>query len=102
MTNLDHGANKRAVVSSIVSPPTRPPSRIAAGLGDPGAFYANTAELTVPAQHVFVAGDNRANAADSRMRRHGTVPVANLVARVTDILMSVDMARLGLWIGSPR
>jgi len=34
--------------------------------------------------------------------RHGAVPVENLVARATEIFMTDDMARAGLWVGSPR
>ena len=73
-----------------------------ADFGDARAFYANTPEVTVPAQHVFVAGDSRANAADSRVRRQGTVPVANLAGRATIIFITGDLARVGLWVGSPK
>ena len=73
-----------------------------ADFGDPKAFYNNTAEVTVPPDHLFVAGDNRANSSDSRvMRNHGMVPVQNLVARATDVFMTEDLDRAGLWIGSP-
>jgi signal peptidase I len=73
-----------------------------ADFGDPNAFYANTAEVTVPAGHVFVAGDNRANSSDSRVRQHGMVPVKNLVGRATEIFMTDDLQRAGLWVGSPK
>jgi signal peptidase I len=85
-----------AVVNGVVA--TEP----FADFGNPRAFYGNTAEVAVPAGRFFVAGDNRANATDSRVPQVGPVPVANLVARVTDIVMSGDTARLGLWVGSPR
>lgn len=73
-----------------------------ADLGDPKAYYANTAEVTVPADHVFVAGDNRANSTDSRARNHGPVPRENLVGRVTEIFLTTDWQRAGLWVGSAR
>ena len=38
----------------------------------------NTAEMTVPGDHVLVLGDNRDNAADSRFAQHGFVPLDNL------------------------
>ena len=85
-----------AVVNGVIA------SEPFADFGDRGAFYANTAEVTVPAGHIFVAGDNRANSSDSRVARHGAVPVENLVARATEIFMTDDMARAGLWVGSPR
>jgi signal peptidase I len=73
-----------------------------ADFGDPKAFYNNTAEVTVPPGHLFVAGDNRANSSDSRVtRKHGTVPVQNLVARATEVFMTEDFERAALWIGSP-
>ena len=72
-----------------------------ASFGDPRAFYATTAEVTVPAEELFVAGDNRANSTDSRVRRHGMVPLQNLVGRVTEISYAQDWSRLGMWVGSP-
>jgi signal peptidase I len=73
-----------------------------ADFGDPKAFLNNTAEVTVPPGELFVAGDNRANSSDSRVtRQHGTVPLKNLVARATDVFMTEEWSRIGLWIGSP-
>ncbi len=72
-----------------------------ADTGDPKAFYNTTAEVTVPPAHVFVAGDNRANSADSRLKQHGFVPVKNLIARATEIFYTQDPERLGRWVGSP-
>ena len=85
----------RAVVNGVVQ--TEP----FADLGDANAFYATTAEVTVPADHIFVAGDNRANSSDSRVKEHGFVPLKNLVGRATEILLTDDVERFGLWIGSP-
>jgi signal peptidase I len=85
----------RAVVNGVMQ------NEPFADLKGPTAFYATTAEVTVPAGHIFVAGDNRANSSDSRVQQHGFVPMKNLVARATEIFFSDDGERLGLWIGSP-
>ena len=71
-------------------------------VGDRASMSANTSEVVVPAGHVFVLGDNRANSTDSRASSHGFVPVANLIGRATDIAWSGDLSRLGHWIGTPR
>jgi signal peptidase I len=72
-----------------------------ADFGPANAFLNTTAEVTVPADHFFAAGDNRANSSDSRARQHGMVPLKNLVARATEIFLSDDVERAGLWVGTP-
>jgi signal peptidase I len=71
-----------------------------ADFGDPNAYLNTTAEVTVPPDHLFAAGDNRANSSDSRVKQHGFVPVQSLVARASEIFLTEDAERLGLWIGS--
>jgi signal peptidase I len=64
--------------------------------GDPNAFANSMAEVTVPPGHLFMLGDNRANSNDSRSAAtHGMVPIPNLRARVTDIVFSRDLSRIG-------
>lgn len=72
-----------------------------ANFGDPKAFFNTTAEMTVPPDQIFVAGDNRANSTDSRVRQHGTVPFRNLIGRAAEIYLTEEWSRIGLWIGSP-
>lgn len=49
----------------------------------------NTGEYVVPADHLFVMGDNRDNSADSRYASLGFVPVENLIGRSRAILFSL-------------
>jgi signal peptidase I len=85
----------RAVVNGVMT------AEPYADPGDAKAFLNTTAEVTVPAGHVFAAGDNRANSSDSRAKQHGFVPVKNLVARAAEIFRTDDPQRIGQWIGTP-
>ncbi len=59
----------------------------------------DTAEVTVPADHFFVLGDNRDSALDSRdppeKNGVGLVPRANIAGRVAWIYWSSDRSRVG-------
>ena len=48
----------------------------------PSGPFDNTGVITVPAGHVFVLGDSRHNARDSRDTSVGMIPLANVVGRV--------------------
>jgi signal peptidase I len=65
------------------------------------SMFNNTQEFTVRAEHVFVAGDNRANSTDSRVTAHGFVPVGNIIGRASEIFWSNGTGREGTWVGSP-
>ena len=52
----------------------------------------DTGIFRVPAGEVFVAGDNRDSALDSRTKRHGMVPIHKLKYRVWMIHTSLDRA----------
>jgi signal peptidase I len=58
--------------------------------------FDNMAEVTVPADRLFVMGDNRDNSADSRVPLEwggvGLLPVSDLVGRVDALVGSWDMA----------
>ena len=62
-------------------------------------YMNNTPEFQVPADHVFVMGDNRDNSSDSRVMDSsgvGYVPIENLVGRAEFIFFSVD-GRAPIW-----
>ncbi|HMQ57527.1 MAG TPA: signal peptidase I [Rhizobiaceae bacterium] len=49
----------------------------------------NLPEVTVPAGHLFMMGDNRDNSADSRFSAMGFVPVENLTGRAEAVMWSL-------------
>ncbi|MGE0872799.1 MAG: signal peptidase I [Kofleriaceae bacterium] len=57
------------------------------------ASCARQAHYVVPPDHVFVMGDNRGNANDSRF--WGAVPIENVIGRVTGIWLAHEWSRLG-------
>ena len=71
--------------------------------GDHG-FADSMEEVTVPADHLFMMGDNRDNSADSRFSDMGFVPLENIQGRAEIISFSLYgcESEKGLVCGSRR
>jgi len=67
---------------------------------DDGTPVDEMGELIVPADHIFVLGDNRDRAADSRVNVNlngiGFVPVSNIMGRPLFIYWSNKRERIGM------
>jgi len=73
--------------------------RYAVEVADPNAPAENTGEITVPASHYFVLGDNRDQSMDSRMGDFGLVPRGFIADRPVMVLWSSDLGRIGTRLG---
>ena len=71
-------------------------------MGEPGRYPGRSADDTpvfeVPADHVFMMGDNRDNSVDSRfIQQVGYVPLENLIGRADLIAISSEGAFWQVW-----
>lgn len=57
---------------------------------------SNTEQMIIPANHLFVLGDNRNNSMDSRF--YGTIPFENIEKKVNYIWWSSDKKRIGTYL----
>jgi len=99
-----NGVPVRTHRKGLYQPESGPPVDIVYETLAPGRRYAtlagqsvgpmnNLAEVTIPAGHWFILGDNRDNALDSRV--FGPVPQAGVCGVASKILRSKDPARSG-------
>jgi signal peptidase I len=86
-------SGERAVRQFVETPPDGPSYRILDETD--GSFLDNTPEYLVPPGHVFVLGDNRDDALDSRIADIGFVPLSAISGRASVVWWNRHSGRFG-------
>lgn len=61
-------------------------------------FYDDVAEITVPAGHYIMMGDNRDNSNDSRNPKIGPIAAADVTGKAKLVYFAPDLSRVGTWV----